>query len=104
MEKTMKSMAVEAARRASDDGVVICTVGMGSEKGVPIPIIRNGRKIGIKKDKDESTVLTKLNEKNLIQIAQAGNGSYTKTKGLNLNLRTIIDRINKIEKTTLKKR
>jgi len=98
-----EEQAVEAARRASDDGVVICTVGMGSDKGVPIPIIRNGRKIGIKKDKDESTVLTKLNEKNLIDIAQAGSGSYTKTKGLNLNLRTIIDRINKIEKTTLKK-
>ena len=60
-------------------------------------------KIGIKKDKDESTVLTKLNEENLIQIAQAGNGTYTKTRGLNLNLRKILDRINQIEKTTLKK-
>ena len=98
-----EEQAIEAARQASDDGVVICTVGMGSDKGVPIPIIKNGRKIGIKKDKDESTVLTKLNEKNLIDIAQAGSGSYTKTKGLNLNLRTIIDRIKKIEKTTLKK-
>ena len=67
------------------------------------PIIRNGKKIGIKKDQDESTVLTKLNEENLIAIAQSGNGSYTKTRGLNLNLRKIIDRINKIEKTTLKK-
>jgi Ca-activated chloride channel family protein len=98
-----EEMAVNAAKEATEEGVVICTVGMGSEKGVPIPIVRNGKKIGIKKDKDESTVLTKLNEENLIQIAQAGNGTYTKTRGLNLNLRKILDRINEIEKTTLKK-
>ena len=98
-----EEMAIEAAKDASENGVVICTVGMGSEKGVPIPIIRNGRKVGIKKDQDELTVLTKLNEENLIQIAEAGNGTYTKTKGLNLDLRKILDRINKIEKTSLKK-
>ena len=96
-------MAIEAAREAKEDGIIICTVGMGSDKGVPIPIIRNGKKIGIKKDQDESTILTKLNEENLIAIAQAGSGSYTKTSGLNLNLRKIIDRINQIEKTILKK-
>ena len=98
-----EEMAIEAAKDASENGVVICTVGMGSEKGVPIPIIRNGRKVGIKKDQDELTVLTKLNEENLIQIAEAGNGTYTRTKGLNLDLRKILDRINKIEKTSLKK-
>ena len=98
-----EEMAIAAAEDASENGVVICTVGMGSEKGVPIPIIRNGKKVGIKKDQDELTVLTKLNEENLIQIAEAGNGTYTKTKGLNLDLRKILDRINKIEKTTLKK-
>ena len=98
-----EEMAIEAAKDASENGVVICTVGMGTEKGVPIPIIRNGRKVGIKKDQDELTVLTKLNEENLIQIAEAGNGTYTRTKGLNLDLRKILDRINKIEKTSLKK-
>ena len=98
-----EEMAISAAETASDDGVVICTVGMGSDKGVPIPIIKNGKKIGIKKAEDESTVLTKLNEDNLISIANAGNGTYTRTSGLNLDLRKILDRIGKIEKTTLKK-
>jgi Ca-activated chloride channel family protein len=76
---------------------------MGSDKGVPIPITKNGKKIGIKKAEDETTVLTKLNEENLMSIAQAGNGSYTRTNGLSLNLRKILDRIGEIEKTTLKK-
>ena len=99
-----EEMAINAAEAANSNGVVICTVGMGSEKGVPIPVFnRKGNKIGIKKDKEQGTVLTKLNEENLIQIAQAGNGSYTRPSGLNLDLRKILDRIENIEKTTLKK-
>ena len=98
-----EQMAIDAAQEANNEGVVICTVGMGSEKGVPIPIIKNGRKIGIKKDKEQATVLTKLNEENLIGIAQAGNGTYTKTSGMSLDLREILNRIGEIEKTTLTK-
>ena len=98
-----EEMAVNAANDASNQNVVICTIGMGTDKGVPIPIYKRGKKIGNKKDKENSTVLTKLNEENLIQIAQAGNGTYTRAQGLNLNLRKIVDRLNAIERTTLKK-
>ena len=88
-----EEMAVNAANDASNQNVVICTIGMGTDKGVPIPVYKRGK----------STVLTKLNEENLIQIAQAGNGTYTRAQGLNLNLRKIVDRLNAIERTTLKK-
>ncbi len=98
-----EEMAFNAANDASNQNVVICTIGMGTDKGVPIPVYKRGKKIGNKKDKENSTVLTKLNEENLIQIAQAGNGTYTRAQGLNLNLRKIVDRLNAIERTTLKK-
>ena len=98
-----EEMAVNAANDASNQNVVICTIGMGTDKGVPIPVYKRGKKIGNKKDKENSTVLTKLNEENLIQIAQAGNGTYSRAQGLNLNLRKIVDRLNAIERTTLKK-
>ena len=98
-----EEMAVNAANDASNQNVVICTIGMGTDKGVPIPVYKRGKKIGNKKDKENSTVLTRLNEDNLIQIAKAGNGTYTKAQGLNLNLRKIVDRLNAIERTTLKK-
>ena len=98
-----EEMAVNAANDASNQNVVICTIGMGTDKGVPIPVYKRGKKIGNKKDKENSTVLTKLNEENLIQIAQAGNGTYTRAQGLKLNLRKIVDRLNASERTTLKK-
>ena len=98
-----EEMAINAANEASNQNVVICTVGMGTDKGVPIPVYKRGKKIGNKKDEENSTVLTKLNEENLVQIAQAGNGTYTRAMGLNLDLRDILDRLNAIERTTLKK-
>ena len=98
-----EEMAINAANEASNQNVVICTVGMGTDKGVPIPVYKRGKKIGNKKDEENSTVLTKLIEENLVQIAQAGNGTYTRAMGLNLDLRDILDRLNAIERTTLKK-
>ena len=98
-----EEMAINAANEASNQNVVICTVGMGTDKGVPIPVYKRGKKVGNKKDEENSTILTKLNEENLVQIAQAGNGTYTRAKGLNLDLRGILDRFNAIERTTLKK-
>ena len=74
---------------------------MGTLKGVPIPIKRGEQSIGVKKDKDNKTVLTKLNEQILIDIAIAGNGTYARAKGMNIGIDKIIDRINKIDKSTL---
>ena len=54
-----EEMAVNAAKEANEEGVVICTVGMGSGKGVPIPIVRNGKKIGIKDMTPASIAMTK---------------------------------------------
>lgn len=98
-----EEQAIEAANNAAEEGVVICTIGMGSTKGVPIPIFRKSKKVGVVKDKNNETVLTKLNEENLISIAQAGDGTYIRAQGLDLQLKKILERIKKIEKSTLKK-
>ena len=90
-----------AAEKASELGVVVHTIGMGTTKGVPIPIYKNGKKTGNKKDENENTVLTKLNEENLINIANAGEGSYTRANGMSIGLEGLINQINTIEKSTL---
>ena len=98
-----EEQAIEAANNAAEEGVVTCTIGMGSTKGVPIPIFRKSKKVGVVKDKNNETVLTKLNEENLISIAQAGDGTYIRAQGLDLQLKKILERIKKIEKSILKK-
>lgn len=96
--------ALESAKTASEDGIAIYTIGMGLEKGGPIPVYSNGRKVGHKKDKDGITVITKLNEQILVQIAKAGNGVYTRASNSNVGLNEIFTQINKLDKQDIETR
>jgi Ca-activated chloride channel family protein len=68
--------AENISREIAQRGVSIYTIGVGSEKGGPIPIKSNGNVIGYKKDSDDNVVVTKLNSKVLQQIASSANGKY----------------------------
>ncbi len=62
--------------KASEMGIRIFTIGVGTEKGGPIPIKRNGVIQNYKKDNQGETVITKLNPSTLKEIAEAAEGSY----------------------------
>ena len=97
--------AVGAAKAAADKGIKVFTIGMGLPEGAPIPIYdRNGNRIGFKKDKSGKTVVTKLNEDMLRQIAAAGNGSYVRASSATTGLSKILDDINKIQKQEIETR
>lgn len=91
--------AIQAAKNAKDKGVKVFTVGMGTDKGVPIPILNGEQIIGTKKDNTGNTVLTKLNEQMMIDIAKAGGGVYLRANKSNVKIEEIIDVINDIEKS-----
>ena len=66
--------AVERAAAAADDGVVICTVGVGTLTGGPISIdgVTDG---AYKRDEQGQVITTRLNEALLAKIARAGGGA-----------------------------
>lgn len=66
----------QMAQNLSNEGVKIFTIGVGSEKGGPIPLRINGSMIGYKKDRKGETVITKRTPKVLEGIANAANGKY----------------------------
>lgn len=65
--------AVETAEQMAADGVVINTIGIGSPGGAPIPDQATGQ---MKTDGEGNTVISRLNEAALSEIAQKGNGVY----------------------------
>lgn len=67
---------LDAVEKATDEGIRIFTVGVGKTKGAPIPIKRNGVVESLKKDNNGETVITKLDESFLKEIADEGNGEY----------------------------
>lgn len=66
----------QVAQNLSNYGVKVYTVGVGTEKGGPIPMRLNGSMIGYKKDRKGETVITKRNADVLQEIAAIGNGKY----------------------------
>jgi Ca-activated chloride channel family protein len=64
------------AEEASNEGIRIFTIGVGDVKGGRIPIKRNGILLNYKKDNQGETVITKLNEETLKDIADEANGAY----------------------------
>jgi Ca-activated chloride channel family protein len=68
--------AVEIAMKAKDNRIFVHTLGIGNPQGTPIPLYENGKLIGYKKDENGQTILSKLNENMLREIASAGGGMY----------------------------
>ena len=64
------------AAQATKKGIKIYTIGVGSEKGGPIPLKRNGVVMSYKKDQNNETVITRLNQETLRTIANKANGDY----------------------------
>ena len=67
----------ETLSTAREAGIRIITVGIGTEEGELIPI-KTAQGIEYKKDKDGKTVMTKLDEKSLINLASKTGGAYIK--------------------------
>ena len=64
------------AKEIIDLGITTFTIGVGSNKGSPIPVKNNGKFLGYKKDNKDEVVITKLNVETLKDIAQNGEGKY----------------------------
>ena len=64
------------AKEIIDLGIRTYTIGIGSNKGTPIPLKSNGKFLGYKKDNKDEVVITKLNVATLKDIASNGEGKY----------------------------
>ncbi|OFY66719.1 MAG: hypothetical protein A2V64_11415 [Bacteroidetes bacterium RBG_13_43_22] len=87
---------VAKASEAAVAGIVIHTIGIGSPEGVPVPVMRGGKRDYLK-DKDGNTVITKLDEEILKKIAINGEGNYVRASSSNIGLDEIYGEIKKMK-------
>lgn len=90
--------ALNAVQNAANNNIQVYTIGVGSPAGSPIPLYVNGEKQGVKRDNEGNTVITKLNESMLAQLATTGGGTYVHATKEHFGLDKIFAQINKIEK------
>lgn len=94
-EGKANAKAIEGA----NDGLVIYTIGVGTENGTYVPYLNRGVS-EYKKDEDGNPVVSKLNVSNLQDIARSGGGEfYLVNQGEDAisDLKTRLDRLQKRE-------
>lgn len=83
---------VAAARQAAELGVRVFTIGVGSPEGKPIPF--DGELL---KDKDGEIVVSRLDEKVLQEVAEAGGGVYVRAGNSEFGLNPVIEEIKRMD-------
>jgi len=89
----------DMAEEAAEEGITIFTIGVGTTKGGPIPIKRNGIVQNYKKNSQGETVITKLNTTILQEIAEQANGGYLDGS----NTSTVVENVTELLKNMDKK-
>jgi Ca-activated chloride channel family protein len=91
--------AESAAEEANNAGIKIITIGIGTEKGGPIPLKVNGVVSSFQRDNNNEVVVTKLNPESLKSIAKATKGGYLNGNNTKEVLDYIKNAMDNIEKT-----
>ena len=98
--------APDRAKAALDAGIEVHLAGVGSRTGEPIPLLDgSGNITGYVKDKKGQTVITRLNEAMLRNVAASGGGLTALPGGTGgLDLTSIRDHLAKLKKAELEER
>jgi Ca-activated chloride channel family protein len=95
---------VEAAKKATEQGIYVYAIGIGSPQGAPIPTTTSDSQPAFWKDKEGNVVVSKLDEETLSKVAVAGNGKYIRATNTQLGLLPLFDEINKMQKSEMKEK
>ncbi len=90
--------AIKIAAEANKKNITISTIGLGSLKGTPIPIVDKFGRKNYRRDHNGEVIMTKLNEEMLTKIAISGGGEYLHADNSNFGLNAIVDNINNMDK------
>jgi Ca-activated chloride channel family protein len=96
--ETHDENAVAQAVDLGNKGVMINTVGIGSAGGASIIDTISG---GVKKDLSGNTVISKLNEALLQELAAKTNGKYVHLENISASSESLVQHLSQIEKTAL---
>ncbi|MEQ9263374.1 MAG: VWA domain-containing protein [Owenweeksia sp.] len=88
----------QATEKAKENGITILTVGVGTAKGAPIPDMRNGYRIGYKRDDQNEVVVSQLQTDILKEIASQSNGQYVNGSNTRQVVKFLMDTVADMEK------
>ncbi len=91
--------AVEMAKKAADKNIKIVALGVGTTTGGPIPLKKDNKNDGFKKDKEGNIILTKLNEPIMRELATESDGLYMNVNEGRKVIQKVYDEVDALDKT-----
>lgn len=88
-----------AARKAAEAGITVYTVGMGTARGGPLPVRRNGQVVGFRKDRDGNNVVSRLDPEMLRRIAAAGKGKMVMATERSTGIEGIVEELKNMDRS-----
>ena len=89
--------ALKTAESISQQGIMVCTVGIGSPEGSQIP---DNATNDYKRDAMGNIVISKLNEDELKQISEKTNGIYVHFESSDQTINDLMQQLSQVEKKT----
>lgn len=89
--------AIAMAKEGAEEGLVIYTIGVGTETGAYIPFMNRGR-TEFKKDESGAPVMSRLNIPNLQEIARNGGGEFYLVNQGEDGIKDLKERLNRLQK------
>lgn len=89
-----------AIKLANKEGIIVTSVGIGSDEGAPVPEYEFGQLMGYKSDMNGQTVISKRQTEALNKIAESTGGSYIDGNNINEAPDRIIEALNKKTSST----
>jgi Ca-activated chloride channel homolog len=90
--------AMDSAKLAADEGIVVFVMGIGSDEGVPIPTTDTQGSVTYKKDRRGKVVISKLNESVLSKIASSTGGMYVRSTYDESAIEAVMAKLDKMER------
>jgi Ca-activated chloride channel family protein len=98
----LEGQVEDAVARAKEAGVVVHTVGVGTEAGQPVPDLdKDGRRTGFKRDEQGQAVVSRLNMESLESIARGTGGKAFRLTPADTSLGGLAAAIEGMEQKTL---
>jgi len=93
--------AIELAKNAHDQGMIIHTIGVGTVTGSLIPVYQKDGTREYKRDNQGKLVTSIINESILTNIADAAGGTFVRLDNRTASYREILNAIDSMEKRTI---
>lgn len=90
----------DVIRQLAEQGIIVCTLGIGTKQGSEIPLESSVTTSEVKRDDKGKVIVTKMNDELLKQVAGKTNGVFVTFQNASASIKQIATRLDAVQKSS----